>query len=256
MREPRADRSASAARSFAAASLAAPAPAPLPDAAADILFATANGIPPTGGVAPINNLAPGGAAYDPASSSPSFGGRDQNLEGAACLRSLWLGGPQAKAGRKAPLLDRLRVLGSVSQILASGKLHGTPTLILHGREDALLAPNHTSRAYYGLNLLEEGRGTPTRYYEVTNAQHLDALNPLPGYSTRYIPLHHYFVQALDLMWAHLTRGDALPASQVVRTRPRASATDTVTAANVPPIATSPKAGDAIGFEHRILRVPD
>ena len=143
----------------------------------------------------------------------------------------------------------------MDQILARGRLHGTPTIILHGRDDALIAPNHSSRAYYGLNLLQDGRGSPTRYYEVTNAQHLDAFNSLPGYSTRYIPLHYYFVEALDLMWAHLTQGTALPASQVVRTTPRAAATDTLTTANLPPIRAVPAAGEAITFKRRVLDVP-
>jgi hydroxybutyrate-dimer hydrolase len=243
--------------SFAPASLAAPTPGPTPPTA-PLLFGLGNGIPPTGGIAPVNNLSPGGPLYDPGSGSPSFQGRlDQNLEGAACLRSLWPLPPQARVGREASLRDRVRVLRGVGQILADGRLHGTPTIILHGRDDALIAPNHSSRAYYGLNLLNEGQDAPTRYYEVTNAQHFDAFLPLEGYSTRYLPLHHYFLEALDLMWAHLTAGQPLPASQVVRTTPRAAATETVTReSNVPDVAASPAAGDAITFERRVLSVPN
>ena len=77
----------------------------------------------------------------------------------------------------------------IAQILAEGRLRGTPTIILHGRSDALIAPNHSSRAYYGLSRLQDGAQAPTRYYEVTNAQHLDAFNALPGYNERFIPLH-------------------------------------------------------------------
>lgn len=241
--------------SFAPASLASPAPGPAP-ATAPLLFGLGNGIPPTGGIAPINNLASRTGLYDPVSGSPSFGGRlDQNLEGAACLRSLWPLPPQARAGRKASLEDRLRLARGVGQILATGRLKGTPAIILHGRDDALLAPNHTSRAYYGLNLLNEGHGAPTRYYEITNAQHFDAFLPFPGYSTRYVPLHHYFNEALDLMWAHLTEGKPLPPSQVVHTKPRAAPTETVTRANVPEIAARPTKRARIGFEKRVLRIP-
>ena len=129
------------------------------------------------------------------------------------------------AGRRGPQGDRCpTACGSASawrRSWPSGRLHGTPTIILHGRSDALIAPNHSSRAYYGLNRLRDGGNAPTRYYEVTNAQHLDAFNALPGYSDRFIPLHKYFVDALDLMWAHLTAGAALPPSQVVATTPRA-----------------------------------
>ncbi|MGE3295218.1 MAG: 3-hydroxybutyrate oligomer hydrolase family protein [Geminicoccaceae bacterium] len=234
--------------SFAAASAASPTPGVLPATSAAQLFATANGIPPTGGIGAINDLAPGGPRFDPVSTP------DQNLDGAVCLRSLWLGGPQADSGRKAPLPYRLRLGVGVAQILASGRLHGTPTIILHGRSDALIAPNHSSRAYYGLNRLRDGNGAPTRYYEVTNAQHLDAFNSLPGYSERFIPLHKYFVDALDLMWAHLTAGDALPPSQVVTTTPRAGGAP-ITAANVPPIATNPGT-EAIGFTGNVVRIPD
>jgi hydroxybutyrate-dimer hydrolase len=240
--------------SFAAASLVAPAPAPLPTAAAALLFATGNGIPPTGGIGVVNDLSPGGPLYDPVSTSPTFNRADQNLDGAACLRSLWFGRPQAQSGREAPLPYRVRLGVSVAEIRASGRLRGTPTLILHGRSDALVAPNHSSRAYYGLNLLRDGRKAPTRYYEVTNAQHLDAFNPLPGYSERFIPLHKYFIEALDLMWAHLTDGAALPPSQVVTTTPRAGGAP-ITASNVPPIAADP-AAMAIRFTVNVLRIPD
>ena len=56
----------------------------------------------------------------------------------------------------------------------------------------------------------EGRDSNLRYYEVTNAQHFEAfINPavvapgtafLAGYDTRYIPLHVYGIQALNLMY--------------------------------------------------------
>ena len=45
-----------------------------------------------------------------------------------------------------------------------------------------------------------------RYYEVTNAHHLDSFNQFPGYNDKYIPLHRYFIQAMDLMYAHLRQG--------------------------------------------------
>jgi hydroxybutyrate-dimer hydrolase len=64
---------------------------------------------------------------------------------------------------------------------------------------------------------------------------------------------------MDLMFAHLKNGTALPASQVVRTTPR-SGTDgsapPITAANVPPIAATPAAGDVISYSNSTLSVPD
>jgi hydroxybutyrate-dimer hydrolase len=59
-----------------------------------------------------------------------------------------------------------------------------------------------------------------QYYEITNAQHLDTLNGTAGFNSRFIPLHFYFVQAMNLMYNHLKNGDPLPPSQVVRTMPR------------------------------------
>ena len=49
----------------------------------------------------------------------------------------------------------------------------------------------------------DGSTSSLRYYEVTNAQHLDSFNQFPGYNDKYIPLHRYFNQAMDLMYAHL-----------------------------------------------------
>jgi hydroxybutyrate-dimer hydrolase len=64
---------------------------------------------------------------------------------------------------------------------------------------------------------------------------------------------------MDAMWAHLKHGAPLPQSQVVRTVPRGGtpgAAPALAAANVPPIAAVPAAGDAITMQGRTLRVPD
>ena len=61
-----------------------------------------------------------------------------------------------------------------------------------------------------------GANSPTVYYEVTNAQHFDAFLGFPGYSSRLVPLHRYYIQAMDMMYANLKTGAALPASQVAR----------------------------------------
>ena len=71
-----------------------------------------------------------------------------------------------------------------------------------------------------------------------------------------MPLHVYFFQALDLMYDHLTKGTPLPPSQVVRTTPRGSAATPLSAANVPPVAATPAAGDLITFDGRTLGIPE
>ncbi len=170
--------------------------------------APANGIPPTGGrrrdqrSSLRSDRSTTRSRPRPASAVPI-----RTSTAPLCLRSLWLGGPQAGAGPQGTASSTACAPGLASRrSWPTAGCTALPTIIVHGRSDALIAPNHSSRAYYGLNRLRDGRTRPTRYYEVTNAQHLDAFNSLPGYSERFVPLHKYFIDALDLMWAHLTAG--------------------------------------------------
>ena len=141
----------------------------------------------------------------------------------------------------------------------SGNLRGKPALVVSGRSDALVPVNNNSRAYAAFNRVVEGAGSGLRYVEVTNAQHFDTFIPLSGFDTRFVPLHVYFNQAMDLMYAHLRSGAPLPSSQVVRTTPRGGlpgAAPALTAANIPPISLAPVAGDRIGFSGTSLSVPE
>jgi hydroxybutyrate-dimer hydrolase len=215
----------------------------------ELSFATSNGIPPTGGVNMVNNLSPGGAREDRLSISPSTGARDMNLDGALCLRAL-VTGSDDKARR---------VQAGIAETHLTGNLRGKPTVIVNGRADAILPPNFASRAYFARNKAVEP-GSRLHYYEVTNAQHLDVLNGVPGFDSRFLPLHVYFIQALNLMWDHLKSGGGLPPSQVVRTRPREQKdgkTVPIAAANVPPIDRSlgPNMLISVGLDGA-LRIPD
>jgi hydroxybutyrate-dimer hydrolase len=221
---------------------AAGMPIPLADASAEVLFATANGIPPTGGVNLINDDAPGGPREDRLSTP------DQNLAGALCLRSL-ASGRDAVTGdllTGQPWVQSARVRTGIREVRVTGDLDGLPVVMIHGRSDAILPPNHTSRAYYGLALAQPG-ARHLRYYEITNAQHLDTLNALPGFGDRFIPLHVYFFQALDLMYDHLRTGAPLPPSQVVHTVPRGPGAPPIGPANLPPIDATPASDDLIRF---------
>jgi len=215
--------------------------APLAPAALAGMFASGNGVPPSGGVQIINNNGKLGAARDFLSVS-SNGKADWNTEGAQCLRNLVTGTDAAAQKLQAGMRETQR----------SGNLRGKPAIIVHGRSDALLPVSHTSRPYAALNKKVEGAASKLSYVEVANAQHFDSFiglpTVLPGYDSRYIPLHVYLNRALDAVYDHLASGKPLPASQVVRTVPRGGtpgSAPAITAANVPALASAPAAGDAI-----------
>ncbi|MFK7892169.1 MAG: 3-hydroxybutyrate oligomer hydrolase family protein, partial [Granulosicoccus sp.] len=132
-------------------------------------------------------------------------------------------------------------------------LHGVPTVIVHGRADALIPVNHSSRPYYALNRQVEGGDSALRYYEVRHAQHLDFL--LGFYSTagmNYVPIDYYFKQSLELMYSHLTDGSELPASQVVAATPPENGM--VTMENLVPIISQPTL--PIVIEEKRLLIPE
>ena len=221
------------------------------------LFASGNGIPPTTGVNIVYNDAVGAPTLDFLAVSPTSATADFALDGALCLRGLVTGvDPVSGAALSvAQQAQSDRVRAGIRETLRSGRLLGKPTLIVAGRDDALIPVNHAARAYYGQHLLLEP-GAPTRYYEVTHAQHFDAfiaLGAITGFDTRYVPLHVYFNRAMDLMWAHLREGAPLPPSQVVRTTPRASGAP-LAATDVPAFASAPAEADAIRMQGTVLTV--
>lgn len=235
--------------SFASPAAQTLTPTTIPPIALAGLFATGNGIPPTTGVTIMNDDSPGGAMRDFASKSKSNGVADANLDGALCLRNL---------------LDsnNTALTTGISQTYRNGNLRGKPSIIVHGRSDALLPVNHTSRPYLGLNKAVEGTASKLSYVEVTNGQHFDGfIDVIQGYSKRYIPMHLYLNRALDAVYANLKSGTALPPSQVVRTTPRGG-NDTdfvgpqILPANVPPILGTPAAGDRIQASGTIVDVPN
>jgi hydroxybutyrate-dimer hydrolase len=228
-----------------------------------LLFGTSNGL--NTGADVIYNDSVGGAKLYHLGVSPSTGRMDGALDGMLCLRSMVTGRDpvtgQALTG--AARADSNRVRQGIREVLFDGDLHRKPTVIVAGRSDTLLPVNHTARAYVAFNSKIERHRREVRYYEVTNAQHFDAFNPavggVLGYDTLFVPLHHYFNQAMNLMWDRLTKHAALPPSQVVRTTPRGGipgAAPPITAANVPDIEDVPASGDRIKAKRGTIRVPD
>lgn len=227
-------------------------------------FATANG---TGNGAPaavVYNDSVGGAKAWQFAKSPSTGVADFGLDNALCQRALVTGtdpvsGAALTATTTPTKAQSDAVRAGIAEVVLNGNLRGKPTIIVSGRSDALIPVNNNARAYAAYNKVVEGAASKLRYIEVVNGQHFDAFLPFSGFDTRYVPLHPYFNQAMDAMYAHLKSGAALPASQVVRTTPRGGvpgAAPAITAAHVPPFVAAPAAANQIGFAGTSLSVPN
>jgi hydroxybutyrate-dimer hydrolase len=231
------------------------------------IFSTGNGVPPTTGVNVVFNDSLGGAKLDLLSTSPSTAALDYALDGAICHRNLVEGRNivtgAALTGAAKEASDRVRA--GIADVELTARLKDTPAIIVQGRADTLIPVNHASRAYYAKNQTTAKGANNVRYIEVTNAQHFDAFLPggavFGGYEQRFIPLHVYFIRAMDAMYGHLTSGTPLPPSQVVRTIPRCGppypcVAPAITATNVPPIAANPPASDRIEFVKDTLQIPN
>ena len=221
---------------------------PLAAASEAVLFGASNGIPPTGGVSLVNNS----TGTEDRASTP-----DQDLAAALCFRGLANGVDPVTGHTVTPADQSAHVRNGAREVLATGDLRGVPAIIVEGRTDDILPPNFVDRAYVGLNAQTEGGKSQLRYYEVTNANHLDEIAQFPGFDTTLVPLMKYYIEAMDLMYAHLRNGAALPPSQVVHTAPRGGAPGAappITLANVPPIQANPGA-NAIVYSGFTLGIP-
>ncbi|SIS42274.1 3-hydroxybutyrate oligomer hydrolase family protein [Neptunomonas antarctica] len=206
------------------------------------LAAISSGIPRTANIFLIKDDALGGPTLQFAATSAN-GNADYNFEGAKCWYDLFYNSENSL---------NTRLMAGIEQIKGNGNLQHKPTIIVHGRSDALIPVNHSSRPYLALNQQVEGAQSQLKYYEITNAQHLDALNQLyASLGMSYVPLDYYFKQALDLMYDHLENATALPPSQVVRAQGRAGA---LQVANLPAISAT--AIDTITFDAGNLVIPE
>ena len=220
-------------------------PAPWDETSMRKAFGASNGLPaatttaPGGGPVIINDAAnpPRNELLEP----------DLNLDGALCWRSLATGRtPPTPVLPTAAQQTALKT--GVSEVRATGNLRGKPAIILHGRKDALVAPNHSSRAYFALNRMVEGSRSRARYIEVANGNHFDAFIQLyPAFGSpgeQLVAMHGYFNQAVETMLRHLGNGAALPGSQAF------AATEETC-----PVPTSPAAADRIQFSGGELIIP-
>jgi hydroxybutyrate-dimer hydrolase len=225
-------------------------------------FATANGTANGSPVSVVYDNSEGGSKAWQFAVSASTHAADFGLDTALCQRALVTGtdsvsGAALTSATTPTAAQSAAVQAGIREVVFNGNLRGKPTLIVSGRSDALVPVNNNSRAYAAYNKVVEG-GSNLHYVEVLNGQHFDTFIPQSGFDTRFIPLHVYFNEAMDLMYAHLTAGAALPASQVVRTTPRGGApgaAPALTGANIPSISATPRAGDRIGCRGTSLVVP-
>ncbi|WP_280192350.1 3-hydroxybutyrate oligomer hydrolase family protein [Delftia sp. PS-11] len=227
-------------------------------------FATANGTANGTPATVVYNDSVGGAKAWQFAVSPSTRTADLGLDNALCQHALVTGTDpvtgQALTDASVPTRAQSdAVRAGIAEVLHSARLGGKPAIIVAGRSDALVPVNHNARAYTALNRTLDGAATRLRYIEVLNAQHFDAFLPLSGFDARFVPLHPYFNQAMDAMYAHLRSGASLPASQVVRTMPRGGlpgAAPAITAAQVPPFVVSPAPANAIEVGDGLIRIPN
>lgn len=187
-----------------------------------------------------------------------------SLGAALCFRSLVTGVTYEQQNAVgAQWIDSGRVLAGVREVQASGNLHGKPAIILHGRSDALIAPNHSSRPYFGLNKTVEQSNSRLSYIEVVGGNHFDSFIPmfgavLPHFGPNaYVPMHYYLDTCLDMMRAHLLEGAPLPASQVVVGSVVHKPWDTAgkAEADMPPPEIEPGPDRAITFANGVMTIP-
>ena len=242
------------------------APVPVTPASKAQSFAIANGTANGTPATVVYNNSVGGARSWPLATSVSTGVQDFGLDNALCQRALVTGVDENGAALTATATSTrptaaqsAAVQAGIAQTVVNGNLKGKPTLVVAGRSDALVPINNNARAYVAFNRTVEGSASKVGYIEVMNAQHFDTFVPFSGFDTRYVPLHLYYVRAMDAMYAHLKTGTALPPSQVVRTTPRGGtpgAAPAITAGAVPPIAAAPLVANQIGFTGTSIAVPN
>jgi hydroxybutyrate-dimer hydrolase len=230
-----------------------------------ILFATSNGLNTGGDV--IYNDSVGGAKLYHLGVSPTTSRMDGALDGELCMRNMVTGLDTVTglALNGNALANSQRVQAGIKDVLLTGNLQKKPVVIVAGRSDTLVPVNHSERPYVAFNSKVEGATSNLRYYEIMNGQHFDAFVPnaagggVQGFDTLFVPVHYYFIKSMDLLWAKLKNGTALPPSQLVRTTPRGGTPGTapaITVANVPNIATAPAAGDLITASSGAISLPN
>jgi len=233
-------------------------PQPKPLALLALDFAVGGGIPPANQTFVINNHGNDGKGANFTTTRNSKCLKDKYFVGALCTRTLTVGhNPTGQPLTDKEKAQHERIKKGGDAIYGTGDLQGKPAIIIHGRDDALIAVNHSSRYYYALNHITEGKKSRLSYIEIKHAHHLDALNRVfPELGHSQIPLHYYFEVGLELMYAHLhpKLNQPLPKSQVVPTHP--SGQTLQRHINLPDIGSEAVCLITFDEENKVLSVPE
>ena len=122
-------------------------------------------------------------------------GPDRALNGLLCLHRLASdAGPEGAALREA-----------IEATRATARLPEIPVLVIHGQRDGLIPAAFSARPY-----VDQARdhGARIAYWEITRAQHFDALLALPPVAEQLVPILPYGWRGLDQINAVLA-GEAL-----------------------------------------------
>jgi len=196
-------------------------------------FGLSSGIPPTAGIGLLRQDKPQGDYFGWYHSTQNK--LDPSFEPLRCLQQHY---------------QHSAIQTGLKEAAFTADFNNKPTIIIHGIKDSLVFINHNSRALMSYRAEKYPQRHNVHYYEIDNAQHFDSLLALPEFGRQLVPLHHYYEQALDLMWAHLRNNTPLPPHQQVASF--ASSTG-IGQKNLPPIKYNPgKQAIKIGPKHILL----
>lgn len=130
----------------------------------------------------------------------SSGSLAQTLDDALALRELFTG---ASANAR-------RVQKGIAETTAIAQNRGIPTLIVHGDSDPLIAPAHSSRAYFNAAKANGQDMTHWRYFEIEGAQHFETLLMDQSVAKHYRPQLPHFFAALDAGKGFVLNNKPLP----------------------------------------------
>ena len=162
---------------------------------------------------PVYNDSVGGPRVWNIATSVSTGVQDFGLDNALCQRALVTGVDETGAALTATAsstrptaAQSAAVRAGIAEVLLTESCRASRPSSSPAAATRSSRSNNNSRAYVAYNKVQDGSGSRTSYIEVTNAQHFDTFIPFSGFDNRFVPLHAYFVRAMDAMYAHLRTG--------------------------------------------------